>query len=297
MEPHQPVLHDQVLEVLAPQEGERFADLTAGYGGHAASLLAAVGPSGHGYLFDRDQRAVEFLRLKFAGTSNLTITRANFAGIVFGADVPPVDMILLDLGVSSPQLDDPRRGFSFSHDGPLDMRADQRQSLTAAQLVNNASAAKLTDILYRYGQEPQARRIAAAIEQARKTKPIATTAQLVDIVSRAVPRRGRLHPATKTFQALRIAVNGELDNLQSVLPKLADGLKPGGRLAVISFHSLEDRLVKQHFRELSTAQLDHRGQVSVPARFHLVTKSAVKGEDYDHFPRARSARLRAVAKN
>lgn len=296
---HQPVLLQSVLEVLAPQEGEVFADLTAGYGGHAAALLDAVGRSGYGYVFDRDAQAIAALEQKFAGQSNVSIKRANFGqSDVWDNDLPSVDMILLDLGVSSPQIDDPSRGFSFRQDGPLDMRMDTSQTLNAATIVNQYSETEIADLIYRFSQDRFSRRIAHAIVAARsQTRPIQTTQQLADIVHRILPRPGKTDTATKTFQALRIAVNDELEALSQALQQAPAKLKPGGRLAVISFHSLEDRLVKQAFRDLTTPQLNHFGQISQPAPFQLVTKKPIKGEIDSHNPRARSARLRAVAKN
>lgn len=295
MEPHQPVLREQVLAVLAPKEGERFADVTAGYGGHAAALIQAVGQSGFGYLTDRDPAAVAHLRQRFAAIRNLEINQADF--VTAAGMMPDVDMILLDLGVSSPQLETAERGFSFAREGPLDMRMDSSGGITAAELVNQTSEAELVRILRDFGHEPQARRIAAAIVAARQQQPLATTTELAAIVERVSPRRGRkLHPATKTFQALRIAVNNELNQLETALPLLADKLMTGGRLAVISFHSLEDRRVKQFFRALCADELNPMGQVAKPGRFQSVTKGAVKGDEHDPNPRARSARLRAVVK-
>ena len=301
---HQPVLLQSVIEELAPQEGEVFADLTAGYGGHAAALLDRVGRNGYGYLFDRDPVAIQALQSKFADAKNVAITQANFGQLDWehdlGQDMRSPDMILLDLGVSSPQLDDPSRGFSFRHDGPLDMRMDSSQPLSAATIVNDYSETEIADLIYRYGQDRFSRRIAHAIVATRSDKkaPITTTQQLADIVHHVLPRPGKTDTATKTFQALRIAVNGELEALTQALAQAPTRLAPGGRLAIISFHSLEDRLVKQAFRELTTPQLNHFGQIAAEAPFQLVTRKPVKGEIEDsHNPRARSARLRAVAKN
>lgn len=293
MEQHQPVLLDEVLRVLSPAPKETFADMTAGYGGHSAALLKAVGQNGHGFLFDRDKSAVEHLKHKFASNTNLSIAQASFATVA-DTNFEAVDMILADLGVSSPQLATPERGFSFQNTGPLDMRMDTTQKLSAASLVNELDSTQLSKILRDYGQVAQASRIAQAIVNAR---PITTTSELAEVIESKVGRRGRIHPATKVFQALRIAVNEELSQLEQALPYWSTKLKDGGRLAVISFHSGEDRLVKQFFRKLCTDVLDDRGQVKTPAEFQYVTKRAIKGEESDTNPRARSARLRAITKN
>ncbi len=297
MERHTPVLLEHVIEVLKPCEGEKFLDLTAGYGGHTAALLEAVGPNGFGYLLDQDPEAILALRERFGSYSNVEIIQMNFADVSEVTGLPKVDMILLDIGVSSVQIDKPERGFSFLHDGPLDMRMDQTTGKTAADLVAQLSEKELADTIYQYGEERHSRRIAKAIVEARKVSNIATTTQLAGIIEAAIGRnpRSKIHPATRTFQALRIAVNGELEVLEEVLPQAASLLKPGGRLAVITFHSLEDRMVKHYFKRLTTAEKDAMGQdVSVP-EFRLVTKKPITGLDEKDFnPRARSAKLRAV---
>lgn len=297
MKRHTPVLLENVLEVLKPQKGEIFADMTAGYGGHAQALLDAVGPSGHGYLYDKDPQAILALQEKFKSNSNITITQLDFGQLDWQKDVPSVDMILADIGVSSPQIDQPERGFSFMHDGPLDMRMNQDQDFSAYDIVNTYSQKQLADILYEYGEERQSRRIAAAITASARVEPIKTTAQLADIISREIGKSGRIHPATKSFQALRIAVNDELGSLQSALDKMPQNLSPKGRIAIISFHSLEDRIVKQAFKALCTAVRDEFGQIVSEPLYRAVTKKPITGDKLDKSnPRARSAKLRAVEK-
>lgn len=294
MERHIPVLLEKVIDVLAPKPGEVFIDLTAGFGGHSAALLDRVGESGKGVLIDQDPEAIAALRERFNGDLRVQVTQASF-GDLSDLELPQADMILADIGVSSVQLDRPERGFSFHGDGPLDMRMDTSQGETAAELIAQLPEVQLADLIYQYGEERQSRRIAKAIVDSRKVSAIVSTSQLADIVEKAIGRHGKIHPATKTFQALRIAVNDELGALERMLPVAANLLKPGGRLAVISFHSLEDRIVKQYFRSITKPEKDQMGQdVSVP-KFRLVTKKPISGLDEKDFnPRARSAKLRAV---
>ncbi len=294
MERHIPVLRDKVVEVLRPKPGEVFIDLTAGFGGHSAALLDHVGQHGKGIMLDQDPEAIAALQERFEGKPNVQIVKANFAGID-ALGLPKADMILADIGVSSVQLDRSERGFSFSHDGPLDMRMDTTTGETAADLIAGETESDLADILYQYGEERQSRRIAKAIVEARKVSTITSTAQLAQIVEMAIGRHGKHHPATRTFQALRIAVNDELGALERMLPRAIAKLKPGGRLAVITFHSLEDRVVKNYFRSLvKPAKNDMGHDVSVP-EFKLVTKKPISGlDEKDTNPRARSAKLRAV---
>lgn len=296
MERHIPVLQNSVREVLRPKPGETFIDLTAGFGGHSADLVSAVGAKGQGILLDQDEQAIRALRERFANDANVQVVQENFAHLG-ELSLPKADMILLDIGVSSVQIDEAGRGFSFLKDGPLDMRMDQSSELTAARLVAHLSEQELADTIYRYGEERQSRRIAKAIVDARKVSTIVSTTQLADIVQNAIGRKGKIHPATRTFQALRIAVNDELGALERVLPAATAQLKPGGRLAVITFHSLEDRIVKHYFKQLVTPLKNVMGQdVSVP-QFRLVTKKPINGlDEKDVNPRARSAKLRAVEK-
>jgi 16S rRNA (cytosine1402-N4)-methyltransferase len=275
------------LNVLAPQKGESYLDLTAGYGGHASAIIAHVGSASLATLVDRDQNAIHALQpLQKGGARIIKNDFASAATNLHGAG-ERFDMILLDVGVSSPQIDNAERGFSFMRPGPLDMRMDQASGQTAAQLVNNASRDQLIRILRDYGEEPFAARIASAIIDAR---PLTTTTQLATVVAHVYRgRRGKINPATRTFQALRIAVNDELGQLQRTLHLLPNLLNPDGRVAVISFHSLEDRLVKHFFKEQAEAGYE--------ATLQLLTKQPISGATDDvHNPRARSAKLRAAVK-
>ncbi|MEK7706417.1 MAG: 16S rRNA (cytosine(1402)-N(4))-methyltransferase RsmH, partial [Verrucomicrobiota bacterium] len=247
---HKPVMVAEVLAALRPKSGGRYGDGTVGGGGHAAAMLAASSPDGWLSGCDCDGDAVEAARVrlvKFAGRFELR--RENFAGLAGWIPAGSCDGVLLDLGVSSPQLDVAERGFSFQQDGPLDMRMDARRKLTAAELVNGASADELAKIFWELGDERNARRLARAIVHDREQRPFRTTRQLAELIERLVPRAGRrTHPATNIFQALRLAVNDELGSLKRGLDAAWTILKPGGRLAVITFHSLEDRLVKEFGR-------------------------------------------------
>lgn len=288
---HVPVLLRQVKEQLAPRPGESYLDLTAGYGGHARAIIAATEAPEKATLVDRDLTAIETLNdIKGLGTRLVHDNYAHFAEKAVSAR-QKFDMILVDLGVSSPQLDRAIRGFSIQHDGPLDMRMDQTdsQTKTAGVLVNTATQAELEHWIGTYGEEPmnQARRIARAIIANR---PIHTTKQLATVITNNHRgRRQKTHPATRTFQAFRIAVNDELGQLERLLKVLPELLEDGGRVAIISFHSLEDRLVKRFFREQAEAGYE--------ARLDLLTRKAIRGKIYDvHNPRARSAVLRAAVK-
>jgi 16S rRNA (cytosine1402-N4)-methyltransferase len=284
---HEPVLIDSVISYLDPQPADAYLDLTAGYGGHAAKILELTGNLTSSVLVDRDQHAVERLSERFH--DQLTIRHQNFleASQELQSDAMHFDIILADLGVSSPHLNEGTRGFAFRETGPLDMRMDQRQSLSADDIVNSYDQAALIDILVRFGEEPKARQIADLIIANR---PLHETTALAALVSRAWPGHSRVHPATRTFQALRIAVNDELTLLAQSLPLWLELLTPGGRLAVISFHSLEDRLVKQVFAENSGNRYD--------AGFRLLTKRPIVASQHEvaSNPRARSAKLRAVVK-
>lgn len=276
------------MRYLDPKEGETYLDLTAGYGGHAELVLERTGSLAKAVLIDRDQEAIDVLQDKFTG-SNIRIRHQDFwtASRELREENRQFDLILADLGVSSPHLNEGRRGFSIHARGPLDMRMDQSQALTAAVIVNSYSEAELADILRRYGEEPKAKRIAQLIVAGR---PFSSTDQLAATVAKAWRVRSRLHPATRTFQALRIAVNDELDLLEKSLPLWIELLAPGGRLAVISFHSLEDRLVKQALAAVSGDRYD--------AILRLLTKRPVTASPSEIVsnPRARSAKLRAAVK-
>lgn len=302
------MLLSEVLAGLNLRPGARVADGTLGGAGHAVAMLTAASPGGWLYGCDRDGVAIEAAtaRLNDAGfAGQFEIRRGNYSEL---ADwVPPAscDAVLLDLGVSSPQIDEPGRGFSFQHDGPLDMRMDLRQPLTAAALVNSWSEAELVRIFREYGDEPQARRFARAIAQDRVGRPFETTLQLASLIERLAPRFGsKKHPATRVFQALRMAVNDESRFLKSGLAAACTLLKPGGRLAVITFHSLEDRMVKEFGRERAR-DYTFPGEVDVPElrtpivpELKWVQRKAIVATEAElaENPRARSAQLRLLEK-
>ena len=297
----------EVLNALKPQPGGCFADGTLGGAGHAASILAATSPTGWLYGCDRDGVAVEVARARlseeFAGRFELR--RGNFSELAEWVPAGSCDGVLLDLGVSSPQLDTAERGFSFQQDGPLDMRMDDRQPVTAADLVNQESAEALAKIFWEYGDERDSRRFAKAIVHDRVTRKFETTRQLAELIERLAPRAGKkAHPATKVFQALRIAVNDEIGSLRRGLGGAVKILKPGGRLAVITFHSLEDRVTKEFGRE-RTRDYTFAGEVDVPElrqprvpELKWVSRKAILpgDEELKVNPRARSAQLRVLEK-
>jgi 16S rRNA (cytosine1402-N4)-methyltransferase len=301
------VLAAEVLAALRPQPGGRFVDGTLGGAGHATLLLNASSPTGWLFGCDRDGVAVEAasrrLAAQFAG--RFEVRRGNYTELADWLPAASCDGVLLDLGVSSPQLDAPERGFSFQQDGPLDMRMDDRQKLTAADLVNGEAAEALARIFWEYGDERESRRFARAIVQDRAERSFATTRQLAELIERLSPRGGRrAHPATKIFQALRIAVNDEIGSLQRGLAAAVQVLKPGGRLAVITFHSLEDRTAKEFGRE-RTRDYTFTGPVDVPElrqprapELSWVSRKAIlpRAEEIAENPRARSAQLRVWEK-
>ena len=296
----------EVLEALHVRPGGRWVDGTIGGAGHAAAILQASGPDGWLFGMDRDESALNATRARlseFAGRFELK--RENFDAMADWVSPASCDGVLLDLGVSSPQLDWVERGFSFMAEGPLDMRMDLGQSLTAADLVNGESEFELARIIWELGEERQSRRFAKAIVQHRKVKPFATTKELADFIERLAPRRGKkTHPATQAFQALRIAVNDELGSLQRGLEGAVKILKPGGRLVVITFHSLEDRLVKEFGRE-RTRDYSFEGEVDVPElrkprvpELRWLQRKAIQpsAAEVKANPRARSAQLRVLEK-
>ena len=286
---HQPVLLEATLDLLKPQKGERYLDLTAGYGGHAAAFLERTGMQTRATLVDRDEYAIG--KLSRFSENGVTLMHTDFVSATkeLIEQGRQFDIVLVDLGVSSPQLDQGERGFSFKNGGPLDMRMDRRQKLTAEKLVNTMSTKHLTQIIKDYGEEPtgRARQIANAIARAR---PLKTTEELAELIKQTIHGSWKkTHPATRTFQALRIAVNRELDQIEEVLPLLPRLLDTGGRLGVISFHSLEDRLVKSYFAEQKDSGYE--------AQLRILTKKPIDGAANDaNNPRARSAKLRAAVK-
>lgn len=256
---HRPVLVSEVLAALAVRPDGCYVDATFGRGGHAAAILERLGPTGSLLALDRDPAAAEWARAEFCNEPRFQFVQSRFselASIVTERRLcGRVDGVLLDLGVSSPQLDDPERGFSFSRNGALDMRMDPTSGSSATDWLNRIGEMELERILAEFGEERFHRRIARAIVAARQRAPITTTARLAEIVSLAIPtRQPGKHPATRVFQAVRIAVNDELNELRAVLPQTTQILAPGGRLAVIAFHSLEDRMVKRFMRERARGQ-------------------------------------------
>jgi 16S rRNA (cytosine1402-N4)-methyltransferase len=306
---HISVLPDEVLQALSPRSGGVYVDGTLGGAGHAGLILTASAPDGQLIGFDRDEEAIAVARERlqvFGG--RVRIIHRNFAGIAQALaeiGVDGIDGFVLDLGVSSHQLDRDERGFSFMHDAPLDMRMDRSSGQSAADLVNTLPEGELYRIISEYGEERWAKRVASFIVKARDERPIETTLELVDVIKGAIPKakwEERLHPATRTFQALRIAVNEELKSLEEGLEGLLSLLKQGGRGAVISFHSLEDRIVKEGFRQAATGctcpkELPICICGRVP-RFKLVTRKPITAGEAEVAanPRSRSAKLRVVEK-
>ena len=287
---HSPVLLSEVLASLSPKPGESYLDLTAGYGGHAAEILDVTQNYKDSVLVDRDEFAVEYLKRKFEGQP-VTIIHDDFYSSMLQLleSGKTFDIILADFGVSSPQLDIGKRGFSFTKEAPLDMRMDQRQKLTAGYIVNHWSERDLGDIFIKYGEIPSgsARMYARVIVHHR---PIQTTVELAELIRTRIHGYSKTHPATRVFQAIRIAVNDELGLIEKSLPLLPDLLNKNGRLGFITFHSLEDRLVKDFFRN----ETDH-GEES---RLEVETKKPITADPQELFinPRARSAKLRVATK-
>jgi 16S rRNA (cytosine1402-N4)-methyltransferase len=294
---HVPVLLKEAIDFLAVRRGGTYIDATVGLGGHSYEIAKRLGAPGHLIGLDKDPAALRIagVRLQAAGVRQdpkadwpqITLLHRSFADIAKGVEPETVDGILADIGVSSLQLDDAARGFSFQAEGPLDMRMDPHSERTAEQVVNHLDERQLADVIYEFGEERRSRRIARAICRSR---PIRSTAQLADVISAAArpmnQAERRIHPATRTFQALRIFVNRELDDLKALLEAAPQILKPGGRVVIISFHSLEDRIVKDAFREGSNQDRYYR----------ILTKKPVVASEVesDRNPRARSAKLRAA---
>jgi 16S rRNA (cytosine1402-N4)-methyltransferase len=300
---HTSVLVKEVVDHLRCRPDGIYLDATLGEGGHAEAILRVSAPSGRLVGLDRDREAVEAARERLSEYRNRTIlVREHFArmaDVLTRHHLPRVDGIIFDLGVSSRQLLAADRGFSFQLDGPLDMRMDRDQPLTAERLIQRLPKKEMADIIFRYGQERWAKRIANAIEHARRKQPIKTTRQLVEIILRAVPHgrsASRLHPATRTFQALRIAVNQELDHLEAALEEACRFLNRSGRLCVIAFHSLEDRIVKQVFRRLSGYGVVHGTGQGAGALIRVLTPKPLRPSlaEVQANPRSRSARLRVA---
>lgn len=288
---HISVLLQEVVDFLQPKSGGLYVDGTLGLGGHTQAILQASGPESRVIGFDWDEAAINLAGQRLAGFQDrLVIVRRNFAELATGLaeqGVREIDGLLVDVGLSSLQLDQGGRGFSFQRDEPLDMRMDIRREVTAADLLARCSAEELADIFYYYGEEKQARRIAAEIIKARRKGDIITSKQLSDIVAHSVPRRfhpKKIHVATKVFQGLRIAVNTELENLSTVIDDAVGFLKPGARLCVITFHSLEDRVVKRKFRA-------HQDLEIITAKPVMASEEEVRVNS-----RSRSAKLRVAAK-
>jgi 16S rRNA (cytosine1402-N4)-methyltransferase len=306
--PHRSVLYHEIINALRPQSQGRYVDATVGAGGHAWGILEASTPGGRLLGLDLDPNALALAEQRLAEYGDrVTLIQASYTTLLENLQElgwGNVQGIVIDLGVSSMQLDTPERGFSFQTEGPLDMRFDPTQPLTADDVVNGWSERDLADLIWRYGDEQQSRKIARAILQAR---PLHTTRALAEVIARTSHRSERrsgphIHPATRTFQALRIAVNGELQSLEAVLPQAITALAPGGRLAVIAFHSLEDRIVKQFFRresrdcicppEQPVCTCGHKATI-IEVNRHPIEAGA---EETETNPRARSARLRVAEK-
>ena len=303
---HRPVLLNEVLEVLNIRPGGVYVDATFGRGGHAEAILQRLGPEGRLMAIDKDPQAVAVAKSKFANDPRFSIFHGSFADVGHAVEQAglsgQVDGLLLDLGVSSPQLDDGQRGFSFLRDGPLDMRMDTTSGESAAQWLAHAKESDIIQVLREFGEERFAKRIARSIVETRQEQPIETTAQLAALISEAVPKHEKeKHPATRSFQAIRIFINRELDDLRQCLDQILDVLREGGRLVVISFHSLEDRIVKRFVRDLARGD-DFPSDLPVTAdqlnpKMRLVGK-AVRASlaETAANPRARSAVLRVAEK-
>lgn len=310
---HITVLKEELIAGLALKPGGLAVDCTAGGGGHTELMLDLVAPSGHVYAIDRDQLAISTLTQRFKDhlqRGEISLLKGSFSELI--SDIPDqVDGIAADLGVSSPQLDLAERGFSFMKDGPLDMRMNPEQGPSAADIIRDYDQKELTDLFRKWGEEPKAKFIAQAIVKQRELSPITTTLRLAEIVKGAVhyKTKSQKHPATRVFQALRIAVNEELSEIESLLGKALQKLKPGGRLAIITFHSLEDRIVKQFFRKCSGSanQIPElRGLPLTEEQLSQYYKADAKiirpfpvnpsDEEIDRNPRSRSAKLRVLEK-
>jgi len=304
MSEHKPVLLDETIALLNLREGMNVVDCTLGLGGHSLEILKHIGQKGKLIAFDQDEENLKKARenlKKFE--KNVIFINSNFENLkseIINHKFPAPDAILFDLGLSSPHVDNPERGFSFHRDGPLDMRYDRRQRLTAEKVVNTFSEEKLADIIYHFGEEKRARIIAKKIVHVRKTRPITSTLQLVRVIADTLTHKAKIHPATLTFQALRIYVNRELEVLESALKQAIEILKPKGRIAVIAYHSLEDRIVKNIFRYYTKDCICPKElpvcQCNFKKKLYLLTKKPIipSGIEVQANPRARSAKLRVA---
>jgi 16S rRNA (cytosine1402-N4)-methyltransferase len=300
---HLPVMWTQVMEGLQVRRDGRYLDGTFGRGGHARGVLEALGPDGRLLLMDKDPDAIAVALAEFGGDPRVAVRQASFAALAdWDETAPGLDGVLFDLGVSSPQLDVAARGFSFRNDGPLDMRMDPTTGESAAQWLARAPEADIAEVLWLYGEERMSRRIARALVDRRAQEPVTTTAQLADLVASVVGRGdNKIHPATRSFQAIRIFINRELADLEKGLEAAYARLKVGGRLAVISFHSLEDRIVKQFVAGKAKAPPGNRRLPVAPAEFHPGLRDCGGAIHADHAetarnPRSRSAVLRVAEK-
>ena len=299
---HLPVLYAQVLDGLRVIENGTYLDGTFGRGGHAGGVLRQLGPQGRLLVMDKDPEAIAVAQRDFAPDPRVAIFRGSFADLLAWPEtVVGLDGVLFDLGVSSPQLDVAERGFSFGKDGPLDMRMDPESGESAAQWLARASDTEIADVLWTYGEERASRKIARAIVAQREKTPLTRTAQLAELINQVVPRgKDKSNPATRSFQAIRIHINRELADLEAGLEAAVARLKPGGRLAVISFHSLEDRIVKQYFNKLAKAPPGNR-RMPVESGFVPTLEligGAIKADEAELAanPRSRSAVLRVAQK-
>ena len=299
---HLPVLYTQVLDGLKVIENGVYLDGTFGRGGHARGVLEQLGPGGRLLVMDKDPEAIAVAERDFAPDPRVSIFRGSFADLLhWEATAEGLDGVLFDLGVSSPQLDVAERGFSFGKDGPLDMRMDPDSGESAAQWLNRVEERELMDVLWTYGEERQGRRIAKAIVARRDKQPFSRTAELAELIASVMPRgKDKIHPATRSFQAIRIHINRELADLEAGLDAALARLKPGGRLAVISFHSLEDRIVKQFMNRYAKAPPSNRRLPELAAFVPTLDLQggAIKAEDDELAvnPRSRSAVLRVAEK-
>lgn len=303
---HAPVMHDEVIEALAIKPNGHYVDGTYGRGGHARSILAALDADGRLIVMDRDPQAIADARATLGADERVTIIHDDYANLkerIAGLDLlEQIDGILLDLGVSSPQLDDAQRGFSFQHNGPLDMRMNPEQGESAAEWLQRADEAEIARVLWEFGEERQSRRIARKLVEVRETQSIDDTATLASIISSVLPRpKNHKHPATRSFQAIRIHINEELSQIQQMLETILDVLKVGGRMLVISFHSLEDRLIKRFIKAQSTQPRIPRGlplrdsEINSVLRLSAIGKAIKAGAaELAVNPRARSAVLRVA---